>query len=542
MASINHKFIEKLKSKCPICIKDLNGVTLVEHIRLQHGEEELDKAILNMKEQGVSDAEIGTLFGISFRQMEKIMTNAYGINISALKKPKKIKYWSPEHFKEERTTVWSFKQRGNWATHDGGYRGNWSPYIPRNLIFKYTEPGDTVLDYFVGGGTTAIESKLLSRKCIAYDINPACITLTLENLKSIPSKELISSSKEIYEPDVSVGDARELVNIPDNSIDLICAHPPYAGIIGYSLDIEGDLSKLSIEDFLGEMKKVANESYRVLKPGKKCAILIGDTRKQKHIVPIGFQTIDVFLEAGFKLKELVIKRQHNCKATGFWYEKSIKYNFLLLAHEYLPIFEKPELTNTFTKMEKYLDHCNIKPNIENTQLNEIDKLETKTVWILPQTNSEEYLNDNVIKRYSDGVSYSTIAFTTHSNGEKISSEDHKTIGLLFIKSPFLKDSPSSSEVENYLIEVKQIMDQELPRITEDGFVVIQTQDVRVDEYIEPLAKRLIEILPKDRLRLKEIIIVTNESQDSTTENPDKYLKICHQYLLVYENSIKYKRN
>ncbi|MDD5616687.1 MAG: hypothetical protein PHH85_10850 [Candidatus Methanoperedens sp.] len=28
----------------------------------------------------------------------------------------------------------------------GNYRGNWSPYIPRNLILRYTAPGDLVLD------------------------------------------------------------------------------------------------------------------------------------------------------------------------------------------------------------------------------------------------------------------------------------------------------------------------------------------------------------------------------------------------------------
>ena len=45
-------------------------------------------------------------------------------------------------FKEEATTVWSFPERGNWATHKPNYRGNWAPQIPRNLIIKYTEEGD----------------------------------------------------------------------------------------------------------------------------------------------------------------------------------------------------------------------------------------------------------------------------------------------------------------------------------------------------------------------------------------------------------------
>ena len=136
-------------------------------------------------------------------------------------------------------------------------------------------------------------------------------------MKFIPPRTF-QDNYEIFEPEVSVGDARDLSDIPDEGIDLICAHPPYAGIINYSSKVEGDLSKLSIEDFLKEMEKVAKESYRVLKPGGKCAILIGDTRKRKHVIPIGFKTIKVFLNAGFNLRELVIKRQHNCKTTGFW--------------------------------------------------------------------------------------------------------------------------------------------------------------------------------------------------------------------------------
>lgn len=280
-------------------------------------EKELQEAILQEKTKGSSDLEIGQKYGVTFRYIEKLVTKSQGVNVTAFKVYKKVKKLYPKDFKEEQTTIWSFKQRGDWATHGGEYRGNWSPYIPRNVILKYSKPGDVVLDFFVGGGTTAVEAKLLGRRCIASDINPACVGLKLENLKFMPQQT------SIYEPIVTVGDARVLSNISDNSIDLICAHPPYAGIINYSSNIDGDLSKLSIENFLNEMKKVAKESHRVPKPGKKCAILIGDTRKHKHVIPIGFKTINIFLEVGFKLKELVIKRQHNCKTTGFWYEQRV---------------------------------------------------------------------------------------------------------------------------------------------------------------------------------------------------------------------------
>ena len=88
------------------------------------------------------------------------------------------------------------------------------------------------------------------------------------------------------------------------------------------------------------MKVVATESYRVLKKDKFCAVLMGDTRQKGHMVPMSFDVMRAFQDAGFKLKELIIKEQHNCKATGYWKTNSVKYNFLLIAHEYLFVFRK----------------------------------------------------------------------------------------------------------------------------------------------------------------------------------------------------------
>ncbi|MEW6455264.1 MAG: DNA methyltransferase [Acidobacteriota bacterium] len=530
--------MQKLTSECPICKKPHYG-NLGEHIRSQHSEKEFKESVLKAKEKGIPDPEIGTLFGITFRQLEEIITEAYGINISVLTKLRKIKYWEPKNFREDTTTVWSFKQRGDWATHDGRYRGNWAPYIPRNVILKYSKPGDIVLDYFVGGGTTAVEAKLLGRRCIARDINPACIGLTLENLKFSPPTTLFPFS--IYEPDVSVSDARSLSHISDNSIDLICAHPPYAGIINYSSSVEGDLSKLGVKDFLKEIKKVASESYRVLKPSGKCAILIGDTRKHKHVIPIGFQTINVFLEAGFKIRELVIKRQHNCKTTGFWYEKSTKYNFLLLAHEYLPIFEKPEsLAPSLALREESLDYGGVIPAFEKIPLKKIDELETTTVWLFPERDLEERLNKNVINRYSIGGKYSTINFNVNfENQASFTKEDgKKKIDLLFIKATFLNNNPLKPNIEHYLEEIRQTVIQSLPNVNKGGFLVVQTQDVRMDGFIEPLGKRIVDLIVSDNLWLKEIVVVAQEEQKTDNEikevEKDNNLKITHQYLLIYE--------
>lgn len=245
----------------------------------------------------------------------------------------KITKWEPENFELEMTTHWSFPQRGDWATHDAKWRGNWSPYIPRNIILRYSKEKDLILDQFAGGGTTLVEAKLLNRDIIGIDVNDVALNRC---------KEKIDFQHEGADGKVFLrkGDARKLDFIPDNSIDLICTHPPYANIIEYSEDIEEDLSHLKINEFLEEMKKVASESYRVLKKDKFCAVLMGDTRKNGHMIPLSFYVMQVFENVGFKLKEMIIKEQHNCKATGFWKTNSIKYNFLLIAHEHLFIFRK----------------------------------------------------------------------------------------------------------------------------------------------------------------------------------------------------------
>lgn len=246
-------------------------------------------------------------------------------------KQKKIK-WEPENFELETNTVWAFPERGKWATHDAKWRGNWSPYIPRNIILRYSNENDLVLDQFVGGGTTLVEAKLLGRNVIGVDVNPVAIQRCIEKC----SFEYENAGMV----DVRLGDARNLDFLENESVDLICTHPPYSNIIRYSEDIENDLSHLEMKDFLKEIYKVAQESYRVLKKDKFCAVLMGDIRKKGMVKPLAFETMRIFELAGFRTKEIIIKEQHNCKATGFWKTSSVKHNFLLLAHEYFFVFKK----------------------------------------------------------------------------------------------------------------------------------------------------------------------------------------------------------
>ena len=125
----------------------------------------------------------------------------------------RIAKWEPENFEPEMTTHWTFPKRGDWATHDAKWRGNWSPYIPRNILLRYSKEND----------------------------------IALERCKEKIDFEHNGADGKVY---LHKGDARNLDFISDESIDLICTHLPYADIIKYSEDIDEDLSHLKVKEFL----------------------------------------------------------------------------------------------------------------------------------------------------------------------------------------------------------------------------------------------------------------------------------------------------
>lgn len=182
----------------------------------------------------------------------------------------------------------------------------------------------------MGSGTTLVEAKLLNRNAVGIDINPQSVSISETNLQF-----QCETKSKIF---IRNGNAADLSFIKDSSIDFICTHPPYANIIRYSNGIDGDVSLLDLDEYLQEMKKVAEEAWRVLKAGKMCAVMIGDIRRHGNVLPLGFQLMECFLQAGFVNKEIIIKEQHNCRSTEYWEKQSNK--FLLLAHEYIYVFQK----------------------------------------------------------------------------------------------------------------------------------------------------------------------------------------------------------
>jgi site-specific DNA-methyltransferase (adenine-specific) len=80
--------------------------------------------------------------------------------------------------------VWNVKIIGqNDKTERVGYQTQKPLELIRRLVLSSTEPGDTVADFYLGSGTTAVVCEELGRNFIGCDINPESITKTKKRLK-----------------------------------------------------------------------------------------------------------------------------------------------------------------------------------------------------------------------------------------------------------------------------------------------------------------------------------------------------------------------
>lgn len=187
----------------------------------------------------------------------------------------------------------------------------------------------------VGSGTSLIEARLLNRNAIGYDINEDAVRLSRERL-NFPVENASHQT-------VAVGDVRHLDALPKDSIDLVITHPPYLNLVRYSNGQNAnDLSSISsLPRFLDELQVGIEELMRVLKPHRYCAILIGDTRRGQHYLPLSIFVLQRCLRAGFVLKEDLIKTQHNTRFGRKWSPSANHYGFYLIMHEHLFILRKP---------------------------------------------------------------------------------------------------------------------------------------------------------------------------------------------------------
>lgn len=90
--------------------------------------------------------------------------------------------------KEIKDIDWEFIDADtSYATHNlHRYSSKYIPQIAKNLIISFSKKNDTILDTFVGSGTTLVECKLLSRNSIGVDMNPLAYLISTVKVTKIP--------------------------------------------------------------------------------------------------------------------------------------------------------------------------------------------------------------------------------------------------------------------------------------------------------------------------------------------------------------------
>ena len=220
----------------------------------------------------------------------------------------------------ETTTLWDYPRQSYGKTPKGNnkFQGVTPAFLIWNLVQRYTQPGELVVDPMAGSGTTVDVCKEEGREVIGYDIAPK-------------------------HPEVIQNDARH-IPLEDETVDLVFIDSPYGDNVNYS-DEPGDIGKISAEEelFYDELEKVAKEIYRVLKPGKVMGWLIGDQWVKKQFTPVGFKLYERLTKYFETVDLICVARRGQSSHTGVWHYRAKKFNFYLRGFKYLFIMRKPDL-------------------------------------------------------------------------------------------------------------------------------------------------------------------------------------------------------
>ena len=226
------------------------------------------------------------------------------------------------------------------------YHGNFAPQIPDQMIRRYTEEGDTILELFMGSGTTLFECETLKRNYIGFDINQKIIDFVKDKMIDCTDVNYFIHNCDVTNKELFVTFVRsdlELLN--RKTIDHIIIHPPYLDIVKFTDDTR-DLSNISdLSHFIYKFKEAVMNAANFLKSGKYISLIIGDIYRDGEVIPLGFYLMQAVQQVvNCKLKGIVVKDMVGNRAKlgieNLWRYRALKSDNFLFKHEYLFVFKK----------------------------------------------------------------------------------------------------------------------------------------------------------------------------------------------------------
>ena len=164
--------------------------------------------------------------------------------------------------------------------------------------------------------------------------------------------------------------SEDMNELPDQSIHLMVTSPPYNASKEYDQD-------LTIEDYLSLLKRVWQETYRVLVPGGRACINVANLGRKPYI-PLHSFIIDQMLEIGFLMRGEIIwdKAASASPSTAWGSWQSASNPVLRDVHEYILVFSKESFSRP-------------KENRKNTIEKDDFLAWTKSVWQFPAVQARQ---------------------------------------------------------------------------------------------------------------------------------------------------------
>jgi site-specific DNA-methyltransferase (adenine-specific) len=158
--------------------------------------------------------------------------------------------------------------------------------------------------------------------------------------------------------------------LPDRSVHLMVTSPPYNASKEYDDD-------LSLEEYLGLLQRVWQETYRVLAPGGRACINVANLGRKPYI-PLHGYIIAQMMEAGYLMRgEIIWNKGASASASTAWGSwRSASNPVLRDVHEYILVFSK--------------DNFRRQPQGKENTISKEDFLEwTKSVWSFPAVSARK---------------------------------------------------------------------------------------------------------------------------------------------------------
>ena len=240
-------------------------------------------------------------------------------------------------------SLWIFDRRDRSEGHNAKYWGNFVPQIPHQLLLRFTKKGEWVIDPFMGSGTTLIESKKLLRNSVGIDLEDNAIALAQENLKKSGTSNKVET-RIIKSDNLELNYQKLLDELNIRHFQFMMLHPPYWDIIKFSEDSRNYSNFANLEIFLNSLGRLAKLLRPVLQDNRYLALVIGDKYSNRKWLPLGFYSMQRFIEAGYSLKSIVVKNYDMTKgkrdSSALWRYRALVGGFYVFKHEYIFLFQK----------------------------------------------------------------------------------------------------------------------------------------------------------------------------------------------------------